>query len=292
MKMKIDLHTHSNMSDGHYSPDDLVHYARSREVNVLSITDHDSIDGVEEAIKVGNEIGVDVISGVELRVDWRGKSVDILGYLFDIEGEELIKILEKCKNYRYNRAKLILEKLNHADVRISLDSVLQYTSNGTIIRPHIAMAMVTAGYVPDNRAAFDEYLNKPEYSNLGNNFRVSVNDGIEAIHEANGVAIIAHPLLPGIPDYLDLNNFLPEAVNYGIDGLEAYYTGYSKELTDKFIEMAKSQGLIYTGGSDFHGGHQAPNCILGDLNVPEICVAMLYERQERLRDRRIIRNTQ
>ncbi len=281
---KIDLHMHSTVSDGALSPSDLVAEAHRLGLEIIAITDHDAVDAVAPAQETGKHLGMEVLSGVELSVIWNEKSIEILGYDFNPESRGLVDLLRLKKENRIERARQTVEKLSALGLPLSFERVLEIGGPGSVGRPHIAQAMVEAGYVQETKEAFNKYLGtgKPGYVKGGSETSLGV--GILAVHQAGGVAVIAHPIIPGVPDYLDLEKILPDALEAGIDGIEAYYTGYTPETTERIRSMAAEHYLIVTGGSDFHGGNINPHLRLGEVNVPYSCVVGIRERAAQVRE--------
>lgn len=274
----IDLHMHTHVSDGVFSPAELVQQAHKLGLKIISITDHDEIDAIRPAQEAARQLGMEVISGTELSVTWNNQSMEILGYHFRTDGRELLALLAEKKRGRINRARAIVEKLAELGMPLLWDKVQEIGGPGSIGRPHIAQAMVEAGYVQNVKEAFDKYLGTDKPANVGSERQFSLEEGISAIHEAGGVAVIAHPILPGVDDYLDLDKILPDAIRAGIDGIEAYYTGYTEDITRMIEEKAFRHNLIVTGGSDYHGGNVNPHLRLGEVAVPEKCVEMIRQR--------------
>lgn len=281
----IDLHMHTHVSDGAFSPEELVRQAHQLGLKIISITDHDEIDAIQPAQEAARQLGIEVISGTELSVTWNHKSIEILGYHFNPEGRELLALLEEKRRGRINRARAIVEKLAELGKPLSWEKVREISGPGSIGRPHIAQAMVEAGYVQTVKEAFDQYLGTNKPANVGSERQFSLEEGISAIHDAGGVAVIAHPILPDVDNYLDLDKILPDAIQAGIDGIEAYYTGYTEDITRMIEEKAFRHNLIVTGGSDYHGGNVNPHLRLGEVAVPEKCVEMIRQRAEWIRQR-------
>jgi predicted metal-dependent phosphoesterase TrpH len=275
---ETDLHIHSTFSDGVMSPAELVMAAEQIRLRNIAITDHDSVDGVPLAVAAGYKRSINVMPGLELSVDWRGSSIDLLGYAVDVSHQALVHELNERHLKRLERVRKTLDILAKEGVQLDWDDVAAIGGEGAIGRPHIAWAMMRKGYVASVEEAFSIYLGQDCAANVPSDAKLSLPDGIALIHKAKGVAIIAHPYMPEFPEYLDINEILPEALDAGIDGIEAYYTGYTVERTAQLVDLAKRYDLIVTGGSDFHGGNQLPHCKLGAVNVPSECVAAIWDR--------------
>ncbi|MBF0229980.1 MAG: ribonuclease III [Desulfamplus sp.] len=277
----IDLHIHSTASDGSFTPVEIVNMAINRGLSAISITDHDTIDGVKEAIEAGIPHNIEFITGVELSVQpplnyEDSGSIHILGYGFSIYDKEMNAKLIKLKDARANRNPLILERLGQLGFPLTMSEVIDICGEGQIGRPHIAKAMVEKGYVPSFDYAFDNYLGKGKAAYI-DKFKLSCKDAIKLILDAGGIPVLAHPGLikiknssqvrynsdsncPNINystnysnEYYPLEYFISQLIGMGLMGIEVFHTDHSKEETNYFEKFAKRKALLITGGSDFHG---------------------------------------
>ena len=194
MTSYIDLHLHSTQSDGSSSPTQVVQRAAELGLSAISLTDHDSVAGVQEAQNIGRDIGVEVIPGTELSVQEAGMDIHILGYFIDPENPELLAYLQKFQDARRDRAEKIVARLNRLGVRITMAQVLYKAGDGAIGRPHVADVLVEEGFVFSHDHAFQKYLGygKPAYQSK---FVLTLREAVEVIHAAGGLASLAHPLL-------------------------------------------------------------------------------------------------
>ncbi len=283
----VDLHLHTTCSDGHHSPRDLVHLAAEAGMKAIAVADHDNIDGIDTAMTAGEELGIEVISAVELSSQWQEYSdIHLLGYGFDHHHPELTRQLADFRNYRAGRNRQIVEKVNRQlaeEGRQALDfSEIEASAGGTIGRPHIALALRTAGYVQNHDEAFDRYLVP---NNVAKRF-FPIAEAIALIHRAGGVAVLAHP------PYVTRNHGALEAlievfVEMGLDGLEAYNNGVNQDGVYWLIGLARRHDLIVTGGSDFHGSEDSPLAIgggVGRLRIPYRCVEEIYSALHLMRE--------
>lgn len=266
----IDLHTHSTASDGLYSPTDLLHQAKQVGLRVLALTDHDSTDGLEEAAKVARELGIDFIPGIEINTDVSGGEVHMLGYFIEYQRPEFQAILQVLRDARVRRGQRIVELLNQEGVHVSWERVREL-AKGAVGRPHVAEALVEAGYAKSIPEAFDKYIGtgRPAYVPR---YKLTPLDAVGLIASANGLPVIAHPIdLPGLEV---LRQWLPDLLKAGLVGLETYYGPYTKEQEQKLQALANEYNLIATGGTDFHGPgiHPTP---LGGRYVPYDAVECL-----------------
>lgn len=278
--MKVDLHIHTNVSDGLLSPVEIVSKASEIGLEVIAITDHDAIDGITIAQSKGLEQGVEVISGLQLTVQWEGKNFETLCYHFDLNNIALADVLKTHRSQRTYALKGMIDKLARLGMSIDYERVMSTTNSTSIGRPHIAQAMLEAGYVKDIKEAFEKYLGegKPAYEKRQ---VISLDRAVEIVHSCGGVIILAHPIIIGVPEYLDYKTIIPVAAKVGIDGIEAYYLGYPQQTVDELCALADTHNLICTGGSDFHGGGIALDSQLGKSYVPVDCVHQLKERAAR-----------
>lgn len=271
----MDLHTHTNASDGEHSPEELIALARDRNVAVLALTDHDTTAGIERALAAAEEAGdIELIPGVELSTDVPGHEIHVLGYYVDWRDPDFQVMINRFRDGRVGRAELIVKKLADLGAPISFARVQEIAGDGAIGRPHVAQALVEAGHVPDVKAAFDRFLAKgmPAYVE---HYSLPPAEAVALILSANGVPVLAHPR--GIESYV------PELVKAGLIGLECYYPEYDDNVRSSLVSLAKQFGLIATGGSDFHGLHKMGHMSgLGEVNVPSEVVEKLRRAKKKL----------
>jgi 3',5'-nucleoside bisphosphate phosphatase len=267
----VDLHTHSTASDGIYSPGELLHQARDVGLRVLALTDHDSTNGIGEAAQVARTLDLELIPGIEINTDGSGSEIHILGYFPEYQRPAFQHVLQVLRDARVHRGERIVERLNQQGVHISWKRVRQI-AQGAVGRPHIAGALLEAGYVKSIPEAFEKYIgtNCPAYVPR---YKLTVEDGIHLIASANGLPVMAHPAEMLASD--TLHKWLPRLCAAGMVGLETYYGQYTPDIERELRALADKYHLIPTGGSDFHGPgiHPTP---LGGHYVP-------YESVERLK---------
>ncbi|HEX7064065.1 MAG TPA: PHP domain-containing protein [Bacillales bacterium] len=252
-KGSFDLHMHTTASDGDYEPKEMVRKAKEAGLETIAITDHDTLNGVDEATAEGERLGVQVVTGVELSTKEGKTSVDILGYGL-ASSAELEDTLSRMREGREDRAARIVQKFTELGMPISMDDVREFAGGGVIARPHIAKAVVEKGYVSDVQTVFDEYLADGKPCALPK-VVLSPQEGIDLIHGAGGKAVLAHPV--HLHDD-DLVRHLLE--NYNFDGLEIWHRAQDEEANKRYREMAESFDLLMTGGSDFHNdSHEIGN---------------------------------
>lgn len=258
----IDLHIHSCMSDGQYAPSKIVEMAQNQGINLLSLTDHDTVAGVREAMATALIYKVDFIPGIELTAHYQGIEIHILGYYVDIDNRNLLMECDRLEKSRKARIKLLIEALASVSVIISYDQVAFFAKGSTVTKLHLAQALVKSGYAKCIASAFKQYLNQAARA-LPNSW-LPVSDAIELIINAGGVPVLAHPgLIPLESTAFDI--FFSSIVDYGIKGVECYYSKHNSCVTDYFVELVHQYDLIATYGSDYHGEAIDSTVKLGDI---------------------------
>lgn len=244
---KIDLHVHTNFSDGLFSPEEVIQLAVEREYDLLAITDHDNIDGFLQIKDFAAEQGLELVPGVEISTLHRNRDVHILAYNFDWKNELLLAMLKRIYDSRYDRAEAIIQKLNERGIRIKIEDVESYAGRNKYLgRPHIARAMINAGYCADKYEVFDNHIGEHCYAYVPK-YAPSAEKAIKTIQKAGGVSVLAHPFT------LADDRLIYELIAYGIDGLEVFYAKCNDETIYHYNEIAQENNLIRTGGTDFHG---------------------------------------
>jgi len=273
MSQRVDLHIHSTASDGQMTPFEVVQCALERQLRAISITDHDSVVAIEEAQNCARDTELEVIPGLELGLAHRGADVHLLGYFIDPRSPELLKALDRFRRHRYRRGEKIIDKLNRLGVDLRMETVMAIAGDAPLGRPHVADAMVREEYVNSYREAFARYLgyHAPAYVPRSG---VSLEQAIDLIHHSGGVAVLAHP---GV---LSRDELIPEMVEMGLDGLEAYHYIHDQETARRYVLLAHQHGLVFTGGSDCHGGRTSGRHLLGKVPVSYHCVTALRKRQK------------
>lgn len=281
--MSIDLHIHSTFSDGTMSPTELVELAKFKKLKVISITDHDTMAGVEEAIVAGVNAGIEVIPGLEISVEHAGIYMHILGYYLDVKNPQLLKSLDVLQQGRAARNEEILVKLAELGINISSEEVKKISRIGQTGRPHIAQAMLRQKKVKNMNEAFKKYLRKGECAYVAR-FVYTAKEAIEIISGAGGLAVLAHPVqidssLQSLPLLLE------ELTAFGLTGIETYYPTHSTKVKKQLRKFATKYNLVLTGGSDYHGDIRANTSLAGGkrLNVPYEIIGNMKERVQFLK---------
>lgn len=262
MTQLSDLHTHTNASDGQYAPRDLVALAQKAGVQCLAVTDHDTIDGVEEAVQAGKEYGVTVLRGVEFGAK-EDRHMHILGLNLQAGCAPLEQLCQTLKDSRNQRKYRIVDFLAEKGIHIDLNEVEELAGGDVIARPHFAQVLVRHGYVANTRDAFDRYLDTNEYQRI-ERFKADAATCIATIHQAGGKAVLAHPYQLNFSDE-KLEETVARLKEAGLDGLECYYPKHTQEMVGHYLDLAKKYQLHISGGSDFHGERVKPDIALRPL---------------------------
>jgi predicted metal-dependent phosphoesterase TrpH len=249
--LKADLHSHTTASDGVCSPSENVRRAKAAGLQALGITDHDSVAGLKEAINEGNQIGVEVVPGIEISTSHQGQDIHVLGYFIDDGNESFLERLEQLRNVRDKRNEMMVNKLQELGIDITIEEVYarkQGRKEGENIgRPHIAEVLMEKGIVSSVEEAFHEYLGKEGRAYL-NPPRISPEEGIQLIRAAGGVPVLAHPGL-----YDDDEMVIRLIEDHGLKAIEVYHPDHNEEEEKRYRRIAERYQLIMTAGSDFHG---------------------------------------
>jgi predicted metal-dependent phosphoesterase TrpH len=248
----IDLHLHTTASDGTRSPSEIVNYAKSKGLQAIAITDHDTIEGLAEALAEGERIGLEVIPGIEISAEHIPGSMHLLGYFLDIHHPLLNERLEYLQKARAERNPKIVENLNRLGVKMTYDEVVKASGGGQVGRPHFAQVLLEKGYVRSFQEAFDRFLKKGASAYV-DKFRFSSAEAIHFIREAGGVAVVAHPNTLGSNNSKPLEAILLQLVREGLRGIEVFYPEHSSVETAQYKFLAEKHGLLTTGGTDYHG---------------------------------------
>lgn len=245
---KADLHLHSTASDGLFSPRELVNKAAALELDLISLTDHDTTQGLEEAIASGKTRAVQVIPGIEFSCEFQGEEVHILGYQFEQSCPELQRILSELKQARQNRILEITKRLQELGFKISWREVrTAATGASSVGRPHVARVMVEKGYARSRAEVFRRWL-EPGCPGFIKRYKLSPAQAIDAVHGAGGFAFLAHPGL-----LKEGKGVAASLLTLGLDGIEVFHTEHSQEQTKEFLRFARENNLFISGGSDCHG---------------------------------------
>src|SRR4030042_2021192 len=269
--MRADLHLHTTASDGRLTPCELVRRAAELKLDVIAITDHDSVEGIQPALEEARNFPeLTVIPGVEINTDVPKGEVHILGYFINYRDPEFNRALKELRNYRYERGRKMAAKLGEMNIKVKWDRVVELAGNGSVGRPHIAQAMLEQGFVSSLREAFEKYIgrNCPAYVERK---KLTPLEAVKLVLDAKGLPVLAHPA-----DIESLEQFAMKLKKAGIIGLEIYYNGYNSRTIDQLEKLAKNNNLISLGGSDFHGLDDSIGASMGSVDVPRDSVEKLF----------------
>lgn len=269
-----DLHVHSRRSDGTHEPARVVELAAERGLEGVSLTDHDTVAGLEEALGAGRRLGVRVLTGVELSAVYRDREIHLLAYGFDPTDPVLITTLRRYRSERDQRTERIVSRLRDLGVPLEIGDVRRRAGEAVLGRPHVADALLSAGHVSTFQEAFDRYLNVGAPAFVPRS-RFPLARAREVVHAAGGVLILAHP-------HLNLSSGNIRAlVEEGIDGMEVDHPRLKPGQKRELGELVREKGILRTGGSDCHGERRGSS-LLGSVRVP---LGTLYEIERRGRER-------
>ena len=266
--MFADLHLHSRFSDGTYAPEELVLLGKRHGLAALALTDHDTMEGCAAMAAASKSAGMEFISGIELTAEHNEYELHVLGYAIDPENAKLLTAITKFQGVRQNRIREMVTRLNQNRIPLRAEEVFELANCRAPGRPHVARALVKGGHCGSFDEAFERFLKKNRPAWVPK-FKMSVARAIELIHQAGGVAALAHPGLNRTDDVI------PELVEAGLDGLECFHTKHSASATQRYLKMAKDYRLLVTGGSDCHGLSKGKP-LIGTVKLP-------YEYVEKLK---------
>ena len=277
MGYRVDLHLHTTASDGRFSPGELVAKAAGAGLEIISITDHDTLDGIAPALAAARKYdNLKVIQGVEISTDFKEGDAHVLGYFVDNKRPELEATLKGMRRARLERAQGMVAKLAEMKMPLEWRRVREIAGDGSVGRPHIAQAMLEKGYIANFDEAFHKYISRggPAYVER---IKMTPSQAVGLILESGGLPVLAHPLTIPQPEEL-----IRELKDAGLVGLEAYYDGFPAELVNQVLGYAQDYDLIATGGSDFHGlsGHEEvePGQAAVPYEVAENLIALARDR--------------
>ncbi len=278
--MSLDLHIHSTFSDGTLRPDQIVKLALDKGLSAISITDHDTTEGVGPALEFGSQLGVEVISGIELSIVHSEQHMHLLGYFFDHNDSNLSQMLQEIQGARTVRNLAIVERLQKLGFDVSYEEIKKASKIGQTGRPHIAQVLIEKKIARTIDDAFARFLKKGAVAYVARKV-LDAGNAIAAIRGAGGIAVLAHPTildstLKKIPPILD------QLVPMGLGGIEAYYPVHSAKNQKQLCVLADRYGLVVTGGSDYHGDIRPGTTLAGGKNV-YVPQEVLHNLKESLR---------
>ena len=279
--VKIDLHLHTNKSDGTLSPSEIVKLSFTKGLKVIAITDHDTTNGIDEAYEaIAKYSEMTLIPGIELSVDIPGGEIHLLGYFINIYDKSFQKRIEEFRISRVNRAKSIVEKLNHLGLTISWDEVKEVGKDAAIGRPHIAQVLVTKKYIKYPKEAFDRYIGRlgPAYVDRP---KLSAEKAIKILLDNGAVPVLAHPFFMFTKkdkfNISQIKKIITKLRSYGLMGIETYYGKHTPNEVSYLQNLCEELNIIPTGGSDFHNSGNPNEQKPGDVGPPMTTYTKLKE---------------
>ncbi len=276
----IDLHTHTWCSDGTLSPSELVALAKRTGLSAVAVTDHDTVDGLEEALAAGLRLGIEVVPGVEINLEHEHVTLDMLGYFFNgAPSDELRHQLVRLRRYRDERNERILARLVELGYPVSAEELAVIAGGEAVGRPHIGEALRRRGYAGSIDEAFARFLRRGAPAFVDRR-RLSLAEGVKLLRDSGGLAVVAHPGIIHI-DAAGLRDLCAYAARAGVVGFECYHSSYSPQTLATCLQLAADFGFVATGGSDFHGATK-PAVHLGagpgGMPIPDDVLADLKKR--------------
>lgn len=262
MTAYIDLHTHSTASDGSFRPAEVVRLAQAAGLTAMALTDHDTTEGLAEALAAGAELEVEVIPGVEISTRHAGNTMHILGYFLDFHSGRLEERLGVLQQARKDRNPKIVAKLNALGIPITMEQVARVSGGGQVGRPHVARVLMELGYVKSIQQAFEIYLKNGGKAYV-QKFRFPLREALDMIRQARGVPVLAHPFTLEL-GAAALRDLVAELRANGLAGIEVFYSDHTPEQEALYLRLARELDLLVTGGSDFHGDNK-PEVTLGNI---------------------------
>ncbi len=268
----VDLHIHTNASDGLFTPSEIVENSLKLGLQAIAITDHDTVDGYIEADRMVDAKVMEVVPGVELSSNHKGSDIHILGYYIDHQNPEFVKKILKFRQSRYERGESMVARLNELGLNLSMDTVKTIAGDSSLGRPHVADALLREEFVQTYDEAFARYLGYHAPAYVPKRVLTSP-QAIDLIHLIRGVAVLAHP------GTLRHDEFISDLLEMGLDGIEAYHSQHNRNDVTRYKNMAQKLGIIYTGGSDCHGPRKGKS-LIGTQRVPYSVLVKLKKVKE------------
>ena len=277
MEALVDLHLHTTASDGRLSPTELIQLVARKGVKVVSVSDHDTTEGLAEVSRAIEEFpDMRLIPGIELSTDIPGDEIHMLGYFMEYDDPEFQQVLRRFRAGRVDRAKMMVEKLASLGLEVEWERVQAIAGDGSVGRPHIALALVEKGYFKEPKEPFFEFLGRNGLA-YAEREKMTPSEGVQLLARVGGVPVLAHPA-----QLEDLDQKVEELKAAGLRGMEVHYAMYSPETVDYLLSVARRHDLIPCGGSDYHGLGNTGELLPGLLGPPMETVERLEEAHREL----------
>lgn len=265
-----DLHLHTSFSDGTWTPEELVLQAQKSGLSCIAVTDHDTVEGCARGAEACAAVKMEFIPGAELTAEHEDTELHVLGYFLDTQNQKLLSEIAKFQAVRQNRIHEMVARVNELGVPLKAESVFELANCRSPGRPHVARAMAKAGFVKNLDEAFERFLKKGRPAWVPKS-KISAMEAIELVHQAGGLAVMAHPGLNRT------DNIIPALVAAGLDGIECFHTKHSTAMSERYLEIADKYNLLVTGGSDCHGFSKGKP-LIGTVKLP-------YEHVDKMKER-------
>ena len=256
---RADLHLHTCHSDGTFSPQEVIRKAKELGIDAISITDHDTVEGLPAAFSAAD--GLEIIPGIELTAVFGEREIHILGYGFRPEDPGLVKFLTKMRDYRRGRIQAMIDRLGQKGISVTFEEVLSVAGEGSLGRPHLAEVLLKGGFVRSIDEAFQRYLGDHAPCFV-KGATLTVPGAVEILQQAGGVAVLAHP------KWSIRDEWIPELISAGIQGIEVHHSDHPQGMVEKYRRIALTNHLLMTGGSDCHGFRKTKGPLLGTVTIP------------------------
>ena len=274
---EVDLHLHTTHSDGNLSPTELVDLCACKGLKVIAVSDHDSTEGIDEALAAAKPRGIEVIPAIELSADVPNNEIHMLGYFVDTTDHEFQDTLAKFRDGRKDRAREMVDRLNDLDIHITWEQVQRIADGAAVGRPHIAQAMVERGYVQYNKDAFDRYLGRNGLAYIQRP-RLKPEEAVQMLLRNGALPAMAHPLYYERTDIPALEKTIADLKEAGMVGLEVHYGEFSSDEIEMLKSIAQKFDLVPCGGSDYHASGNPGEIHPGDAGPPMSSVDALRKR--------------
>jgi hypothetical protein len=267
-----DLHLHTLFSDGTFTPEELAGHGARVGLSAMSLTDHDTVEGCPRMAAACQALGLEFVTGAELTAELNGSEIHILGYFLDLENPKLQTELKKFQSVRQNRIHEMVARLNRHNIPLRAETVFALANCHSPGRPHVGRALVQEGFCSSLDEAFDRFLKKSRPAWVPK-FKISALEAISLIHQAGGLASMAHPGLNRSDE------IIPALVEQGLDGIECFHSKHTAAMSEYYLDIAARHGLLVTGGSDCHG-YSKGKPLIGGSKLPGVYFLRLKERHQ------------